>query len=109
MAHTKVYRQAAEKLRASCPYSRTYWTDWDYSILDQIRTVKRPSKREKSKTYNDIIMMLDTESSKDHRPKDRKDIAENHIVLWTISLRAFHYNMATLYGRRPDEFANVLR
>ena len=60
MAHTRVYREAAETLRASCPYSRTYWTEFDYSILKQIRTLKKPSKKEKSKTYNDIIIMLDT-------------------------------------------------
>ena len=109
MAHTKVYRLAAEKLRASCPYSCIFWEDWDYDILDQIRTVKRPSKKEKSKTYNDIIMMLDTESSKDHKPANRKDIAENHIVIWTLTLRAYHYNMVTLYGRKPSDAAKCLK
>ena len=109
MAHTKVYRQAAERLRASCPYSRKYWTDFDYALLDQIRTVKRPSKKGKSKTYNDIIIMLDTESSKDHVPVSRDDIAENHIVIWTISLRAYGSNMVTLWGRRPDECAQCVK
>lgn len=108
MAHTKVYRQAAEKLRASCPYSRKYWTDFDYGLLSQIRTVKRPSKKDPT-TYNDIIIMLDTESSKDHIPEHRKDITENHIVIWTISLRAYHHNMVTLYGRRPDECAQCIK
>ena len=108
MAHTKVYKMAADKLRSSCPYSRKYWTDFDYGLLDQIRIVKRPSKKE-STTYNDIIIMLDTESSKDHKPKDRKDIGENHIVVWTISLRAYHHNMVTLYGRKPDEAAQCIK
>ena len=109
MAHTKVYREAAEKLRTSCPYSRIYWDEFDYGLLDQIRTVKRPSKRDNSKAYNDIIIMLDTESSKDHKPKNRKDIAENHIVVWTISLRAYHHNMVTLYGRSPADAAACIK
>ena len=108
MAHTKVYKMAADKLRSSCPYSLKYWTKFDYGLLSQIRTVKRPSKKE-SITYNDVIIMLDTESSKDHKPKNRKDIAENHIVVWTISIRAYHYNMVTLYGRTPEECAQCIK
>ena len=109
MAHTKVYREAAEKLRASCPYSRVFWDTWDYSHLSQIRTLKRPSKRDQGLKYNDVIIMGDTESSKDHKPVNRKDITENHIVVWTISMRAYHYNMVTLYGRSPADFALCIR
>ncbi len=109
MAHTKIYREAAEKLKASCPYSRIYWDQFNYGLLDQIRNIKRPSKRDNSKAYNDIIIMFDTESSKDHKPANRKDICENHLVVWTISLRAYHYNMVTLYGRRPDELARCIK
>lgn len=104
MAHTKVYRQAQEQIRASCPYSRTYWENWDYDILSLIRTLKKPSQSDKGKSYNDIIIMADTESSKDHKPKHRKDISENHLVIWTITLRAYHTNLVTLYGRNPEHF-----
>lgn len=109
MAHTKVYREAQERLRASCPYKRIFWDKWDYSNLQLIRTLKRPSKREKSKTYNDVIMMADTETSKDHKPKHRKDICENHLVIWTLSLRAYHTNMVTLYGRSPEDLPRCIQ
>ena len=111
MAHTKIYREAAAKLQASCPYSRCYWDQWDYFHLDLIRTVTKPSKKKNKKkdTYNDVIMMFDTESSKDHKPANRSDICENHIVIWTLSIRAYHYNIVTLYGRRPDELAVCIK
>ena len=32
----------------------------------------------------------------------------NHVVAWTISLRAFHKNIATLYGNSPTEFTDCL-
>ena len=104
MGHTKIYREAQEALRASCPYSLSYWEDWDYSVLKYIRTLKRPTQRDKGKTFNDIIIMADTESSKDHKPKFRKDITENHLVIWTITLRAYQTNIVTLYGRNPEHF-----
>ena len=109
MAHTKIYREAAEKLRTSHPYCRCYWDQWDYNILDLIRTVNKPAKNKKKISYNDIIMMFDTESSKDHKPVNRKDICENHIVVWTLSLRAYHTNIVTLYGRKPDEAALCIK
>ena len=28
---------------------------------------------------------------------------ENHVCLWTISLRAYHYNIVTLYGFKPSD------
>ena len=108
MAHTKVWKDAAEKLRASCPYKLTFWDQFDYSILNQIRTVTRPSKKEKT-TYNDVIMMADTETSKDHIPQNKKDIAENHIVCWSLAIRAFEYNIVTLYGRCPEDFSICLQ
>lgn len=109
MAHTKIYREAAEKLRTSHPYCRCYWDQWDYNILDLIRTVNKPTKNKTKISYNDIIMMFDTESSKDHKPANRKDICENHIVVWTLSLRAYHTNIVTLYGRKPDEAALCIK
>lgn len=109
MAHTKVYREAAAKLQALHPYQRIYWDQFNFDVLDLIRTVNRPSKNKKKTSYNDIIMMFDTESSKDHKPKNRKDICENHLVVWTLSIRAYHTNIVTLYGRRPDELAMCIK
>jgi len=109
MAHTKIYREAQEKLRASCHYSRKYWQDWDYDHLSLIRTLKKSTKRDKGFTYNDVIIGADTESSKDHKPKNRKDICENHLVIWTVTIRAYHTNLVTLYGRNPMDFPKCIQ
>lgn len=83
------------------PYQMLFWSDFDYSILNHILWQKR-SGRGKGETYNDIIIMADTETSK-------KPISEqNHVVAWTISLRAFSRNIATLWGQKPSDFTSCL-
>lgn len=57
------------------------------------------------RTYNDIIIMADTETSKSGEP----DNIENHVVIWTISARAAGVNLFTLYGRTPSEFCECLQ
>lgn len=177
-------------------YTRSYWKDWDYTILkDHIMTRKRRGRSD-SVPYNDIIIMADTETSKrpdavtdiiidpdytllsgllstsvyvsaedlrnipDYKhflktcplnieagavPLEwiweewRKDYSwifpvlnhpadmlqhidnyynkikpaeyqalENHVCFWTISLRAYHHNIVTLYGYKPSEMAECI-
>ena len=64
--------------------------------------VRKPGR--KSEVISDCIMMLDTETSK----SDKDTICENHIVAWTLSIRAFHHNVCTLYGHRPSECIECL-
>lgn len=108
MAHTKIYKEAQARLITSCPYTMSFYLEWDYSILKQIRTVKRASKRGDATTYNDVIIMGDTETSKDHLPKNKKDICENHVCAWTISIRAYEYNIVTLWGKKPNDFVECV-
>ena len=46
--------------------------------------------------------MFDTETSK--KPLQKED---NHIVAWSICFRAFHVNIATLYGSDPWELCDM--
>ena len=71
--------------------------DFDYSILGKIMYTKKPLKE--PVLVNDCIIMLDTETSK----KEPNTVCENYVVAWTISIRAFHQNICTLYGNRPSE------
>ena len=41
-----------------------------------------------------------------HQPPE--EILDNYIVAFTISIRAFHYNIVTLYGHNPKELAECL-
>ena len=78
-------------------YIRSYWKDYDYTILEYIG-VKRTAGRN-TKRYNNVIIMGDTETSK----KKTDEIYQNHVVAWTISLNADGQNVATLYGSKPSD------
>lgn len=75
-----------------------HYTEFDYSIMSKIKYII-PRGRGDKKSVNDIIIMADTETSK----KDPSKIGENHVVAWTVSMRAYGHNIATLYGSRPSE------
>lgn len=83
-------------------YEYIYWSDFDYSCLKYILVGKQFAKV--TRTYNDIIIMADTETSKNDDPES----IDNHIVVWTLSARAYGVNLFTLYGRTPTEFCDCL-
>ena len=76
---------------------------FDYSILSNIMYSKRPGKGNND-SWSDAIIMADTETSKKYKKKEW----HNHIVAWTISIRAFGVNLVTLYGHTPDEFTDCV-
>lgn len=84
-------------------YQLSYYKDYDYKKLNIVKTVKR-NTRKRTENYNDVIMMLDTETSK----KVKEAGEANHIVSWTISIRYKHENLCTLYGRKPSEIVKTL-
>ena len=85
------------------PYEMKFYRDFNYKILDNIMYINKPGWQHQ--TYSDCIMMLDTETSKKYGPEF---VAENYVVAWTISIRAFHVNICTLYGNRPSECIECL-
>lgn len=96
-------------------YECIYWDSFDYSILDHISSIKKRG-RSFNQPFNDIIIMADTETSKSGynatlRMKDgsiKYEPVPNRVVIWTMSLRAYGTNIATLYGRTPTEFCKCL-
>ena len=95
MSYTKEYKRRQKALERDYPYKMTYWEDFDYENLGKHIQVKI-RKGNKGTTYNDIIIMADTETSKKPLKKD-----DNHIVAWSICLRAMHHNICTLWGQNP--------
>ena len=75
-------------------YERTRFNNFDYTILDEIMTIKRPG-RGHNDTYNDCIIMIDTETSKE----TPKKVCKNYIVAWSLSINAFNQNICTLWGQ----------
>lgn len=108
----EVLRAYREKI-TSVPYVFTHYKKFDYDILKFIPYITEIGNRFPHETYNDVIIMADTESSKkqpdEYDEKHHKYVThENHIVAWTISIRAFGHNIATLYGRKPSRMAETI-
>ena len=77
-------------------YEFSYYADYDYSRLKKIRALRRLGKGHEGEFYSNCIMMLDTETS----AKSERICEANHIVAWTLSIRAKHENICTLWGKR---------
>ena len=110
-------KQLTEKIQGT-RYEFCFWKSWDYTILKNITYKLKPGKW--GYTYNDITIMADTETSK-KRPNQYETLThrdgtiernyipqENHVVCWTISLRAADTNLCTLWGRKPSDFTKCV-
>lgn len=94
-------------------YKLTDYTLFDYSILHDIVTIRKAAAWDK-RTINDVIIMADTETSKSEptryeKLKDgtQKAITQpNHLVCWTVTIRAYNFNIVTLRGRKPSDLAD---
>ena len=102
MNKKELYQIRKEKVQKR-KYIMCYWENYNYSFLQNIMYVYRSGRGDNS-SYDDCIIMLDTETSK----KNDSVIAENHVVAFTISIRAFSHNIVTLWGRRPDDCISCL-
>ena len=100
-------------LKTHWHYQMMRWNEFDFSILSNVIYKKKTGKG-RSGTYNDCIMMADTETSKPHDYEELDEFGnpephENHVCCWSISIRFFHMNIVTLYGATPSEFCMMLR
>ena len=84
-------------------YRIKFWDNFNYELLSNVLYIKRAGRNEND-TYNDCLIMFDTETSK----KDPNIIGENHVVAFTVSIRAFNKNLVTLWGHRPDDLVKCL-
>lgn len=93
-------------------YNMMYWESFDYSILSHIMYKLPPGKRLDRKSTNEVIIMLDTETSKtkinsrDHLGKIIP--VDNMIVCWSLAIRAYDKNIVTLYGRKPSDIPKCI-
>lgn len=84
-------------------YALKHWKDFDYSILQHIYIRTKSNKQKTS--YGDVIIMADTETSKKEDPNTK----DNHIVAWSIAIRAFHKNIVCLWGQDPFDFMKCIK
>lgn len=94
-----------KKLFSTIEYEFKYYKDFNFGILNNIMYIMKPGRNGYS--VSDCIIMLDTETSKKKNEVDY--IAENHLVAFSISVRAFDKNICTLYGHKPSECVECLQ
>lgn len=102
----KPVNEAVAAWYRSIPYSRVKLPDAQLDLLRYVPAYKRAGKKKNENRVANVWIMLDTETSKKHPNKWDKDkplAVENHVVLYTISIRVFHHNLMTIYGRTPSE------
>ena len=96
-------------------YIFCHYKKFDYKILHSIWYLNTAGQGDRT-SYNDVIIMADTETSKKkpdkYKPKAKKQkwtTGQNHVVCWTVSIRAYHHNICTLYGRKPSKLIETLQ
>ena len=77
-------------------YKMLFWDKFDFDILSRNIMYYKKKGKFQSGTWNDIIIAADTETSKGHEVSS--DPLPNHVCAWTISFRAYHCNICTIYG-----------
>lgn len=122
MTQQELYALRQEWIQKNIPYQYIHHSEFNYKILDNIMYLRRPGRKRKkqktkSKTYNDVIIMFDTETSR-KKLKSSQQVSvlpsklkarENHVVAWTISIRAFDTNICTLYGHKPTSLCDCMQ
>ena len=82
-------------------YKFLHYTAFKYKHLNRI-IYRNCRGYHNSDTYNDVIISLDTESSRKEDHADGQP-GECHLCAWTISILAFDHCFVTLYGNKPSE------
>ena len=106
ISYKQIEASRASKLVKTHEYKMIFWNEWDYSFLKMIMYQYKTGKG-RTGSWNNIIIGADTETSK--RPGAGKEPQNNHVVAWTISLRAFDMNLVTLWGRKPSEMIECIK
>ena len=112
MNFRQMEERAARKLGARLDYKYCYYLEFDYTILQSILSRKKNGARSDT-TYSECYIAFDTETSKHHAPErgafGRYIAQDNHICMWTITIRAFHRNIVTLRGSKPSEIVHCFQ
>lgn len=107
----KAVKQLYKEHWETVPYQCIEWDQFNYDHLKYVMWEK-PAGRGSSKTFNDVFIMADTETSKSANnttDKNGKIIpVYNKVVAFSISLLAYDRSLVTLYGHRPDDLISCI-
>lgn len=93
---TALYNKQVKEIKA-IEYRLCHYLDFDYQPLSKVPV--RSTRGTGHIKYHNMIIMADTETSKSIPGV----VCKNHVVCWSMAIRAEGHNIVTLYGRRPSE------
>lgn len=99
-----LYKSRRRWMIRHSPYSFLYYKYFDFTILNNVMYLRRAGKGKNGPSYNDCIIMVDTETSKEKE----KTVCKNYVVAWTLSILAFDMPIVTLYGTKPSELVTSI-
>lgn len=116
MTRQELYLLREDYLQRNYTYQYVHHSNFNYDILANIMTINKSGKQKSKKSYNDVIIMCDTETSRKKLSKSTQSsklpsghtARENHVCAWTISIRAFNMNICTLYGHKPSTLVDTM-
>ena len=87
---------------------------FNYNLLSSVPTNKLRGKNSDT-TYNNCIIMLDTETSKERQNRQviengklKYETVRNYIVAWSIAIMVDHNIIAGIYGNNPIECVEAI-
>ena len=117
MGHVnEIYLMRQDYLTRNWEYTYCHHSEFKYEILQNITYLYRSGNSKKKVSYNNCIIMADTETSRNTIKKSKNvtrlpsgyTARDNHVCAWTISIRAFELNICTLWGHKPSTFCDTL-
>lgn len=93
----KKLEQARRRRIEKIDYECKYWKDYDYTQL-KVVPYKTTRGNGEHHTYNDLVCMLDTETSKKPGYTEPHD---NHIVVWSLAMMSYDHMICCLWGDDP--------
>ena len=105
MARTRITKKLINNIRKR-GYSYVYWEEFDFTAFKDI--IVRTKTGHNKTTYADLIIMGDTETSKKTNDPITDEDRYNHVCAWSCAFRTLGLNMATLWGRKPSDFVEMV-
>lgn len=96
----KARRRRIEKVDYEC----TFWEDYDFNKLQCI-PVKYSTGKGEHQTYNDAVIMFDTETSK---KQGHTESYHNHVVVWSLAIMSYDHMLCCLWGDDPEDFISCI-
>lgn len=86
-------------------YQYVFWSEYDYSNFKDI--IIRTRNGNSRKTYADLIIMADTETSRKTKDPETDEDHHNHVCAWSCAFRTLGHNIVTLWGKKPSELMDM--